>query len=211
MRYCVFIAFLVLMACQKAPSAPEKVAKPKGFKATVSSVQENPVLPFSADGYFKGEVQSSVSWQDKNGYNIALLSQTGAYQSLSAKEAIETGGAKEVVNGFDAELYAYHYVKQNNTWQKKYGETWVEWQCPYGLNLQFQNPILLSDVNKNGFAELLIQLKDKCGKIDRKVQVITENAHIFSLATGEGMKTVTGDFRKNKPIQHYSLSQWERF
>lgn len=115
------------------------------FVDSVRVVKEiNPeILPFN------GRFFSSVSWNDKLGGNIFILSEQGKYD--------EGNGRKEV--------FAYHYVKKDTSydllWQMN---DFVDgWGCDLSIQLINFFP-LISDIDSNGIAETAIfySLDNRC-------------------------------------------------
>lgn len=210
---CIFLGIGGFWGCQFETKIPEKAKKiiPEGYQKTLRAIRYNHPPQLNPEIYFKGNLAFSATWQDKNGYNLALLTRTGNFVSASAQEALEVGEALEVVNGMDAEIYAYHYIKRGKVWHKIYGDSWVEWQCPYHLLVDFARAPVVSDVDKDGFAELQLQIFQNCGRSQRKMQLLIENDQVFSLFSGEGQKSADGLFRKNQTFKKYSLNQWEKF
>lgn len=213
-----WMSFIILMfsiwGCQQNTS-PEKELSKEKQKAQANERVHGIVfftsISMEADLYYKGNPAYIVQWEDKNGVNLAILSQTGTFPSLSAQEALNEGEAKEVVNGSDAELYAYHYVKRGTNWEKWFNETWVEWQCPRPLKTGFAEAPQITDLDRDGLGEWSFKLFEQCGSKNHKILLIEEDKAVYKLATGDGMKTVEGRFRNFDDLKTFSLKQWESF
>jgi hypothetical protein len=108
---------------------------------------------------FNGRFFSSVSWNDKLGGNILIISEKGKYD--------EGNGRKEI--------FSYHYVKRDTLydvlWQMN---DFVDgWGCD--LDIQFINFFpLISDIDSNGIAETAIfySLNNRCDAVSFPAKLI---------------------------------------
>lgn len=103
---------------------------------------------------YEGKIKTAVRWVDSLDDNIAILTETGIYQSKKFKH--ESDGA-------DAELFAYHYiVKGDSAFQ-----TWRVYDfisdCPVDIEAKFiKNSFQVTDLNKDGVSEIWIMYKTAC-------------------------------------------------
>ena len=118
---------------------------------------------------FNGRFCTSVSWNDKLGGNIFIISEQGKYD--------KGNGRKEV--------FAYHYVKRDTSnemlWQM---DDFVDgWGCD--LNIQLINIFpLISDIDSNGIAETAIfySLDNRCDAVPFPAKLIVhEGEEKFSI------------------------------
>jgi len=101
---------------------------------------------------FSGKIKNAICWNDKLGKNIVLTSETGEFESKNSEN-----------NGRDAEVYAYHYIILENS-------TKLNWKiydfikdCPVDIEASFiENTLNVTDLNKNGIAEIWIMYKTVC-------------------------------------------------
>lgn len=101
---------------------------------------------------YQGTVQKALTWVDSNGKNMVLTCATGNFSNDTSS-----------MDGQDAELYAYHYVIQNN-------KTNLMWKifdyvrdCPVDIEASFiLNAIQITDLNADNLAEIWIMYKTAC-------------------------------------------------
>lgn len=108
---------------------------------------------------FNGRFFWSVSWNDKLGGNILIISEKGEYD--------EGNGRKEI--------FAYHYVKRDSLydvlWQMN---DFVDgWGCDLDIQLINYFP-LISDIDSNGIAETAIfySLNNRCDAVSFPAKLI---------------------------------------
>lgn len=111
------------------------------------------VLPFN------GRFFSSVSWNDKLGGNIIIISEKGKYDDGNGRK----------------EIFAYHYVKRDTLyavlWQMN---DFVDgWGCDLDIQLINIFP-LISDIDSNGIAETAIfySLNNRCDAVSFPAKLI---------------------------------------
>ncbi len=101
---------------------------------------------------FQGTVKKALTWVDSNGKNIVLTCETGTFSNDTSS-----------MDGQDAEIYAYHYVIQNN-------KSALQWKifdfvrdCPVDIEASFiLNAIQITDLNADNTAEIWIMYKTAC-------------------------------------------------
>lgn len=103
---------------------------------------------------YEGEIKTAVSWVDKQGENIIILSETGIYESK--KFTHEN-------NGGDAELFAYHFIVK----EKVAIQTWKIYDfisdCPVDIEAKFiKNVFQITDLNNDGVGEVWVMYKTVC-------------------------------------------------
>ncbi len=103
---------------------------------------------------YEGKIKTAVRWVDSLGDNIAILTETGIYQSKKFKHEND---------GNDAELFTYHYlVKGASAFQ-----TWRVYDfisdCPVDIEAKFiKNSFQVTDLNQDGVGEIWIMYKTVC-------------------------------------------------
>ncbi len=114
---------------------------------------------------YSGDLISCSYWLDSLGSNFLILSQS---KIIKPKEAIEASKDYELLNingridtvyNMDAfnkekELYAYHYIRKNDTLSLLWKLFDFERNCPFDLTLEYlnDNP-LITDLNHDGRCE----------------------------------------------------------
>lgn len=172
---------------------------------------------------FKGQFLSALSWKDRLGSNILILSGKGTYD--------EGNGRKE--------LFAYHYVKRDTVYD-------VLWQindfvdgdgCDLSIELIQLFP-LISDIDSNGIAETAIfySLNARCDAVSFPAKlIIHEGANKVAIRgiraqflgppeevnnvyrAEEGLPPLkyknldTGSASMNEVIVDYYAQQWDTF
>jgi hypothetical protein len=103
---------------------------------------------------YEGKIKTAIRWIDSLGDNIAILTETGIYQSKKFKHEND---------GSDAELFTYHYlVKGDSAFQ-----TWRVYDfisdCPVDIEAKFiTNSFQVTDLNHDGVGEIWIMYKTVC-------------------------------------------------
>jgi hypothetical protein len=103
---------------------------------------------------YEGKIKTAVRWVDSLGDNIAILTETGIYQSNKFKHEND---------GRDAELFAYHFIEKDNS-------AFQIWQvydfisdCPVDIEAKFiKNSFQVTDLNNDGVSEIWIMYKTVC-------------------------------------------------
>ncbi|TDG35819.1 hypothetical protein EZJ43_10700 [Pedobacter changchengzhani] len=103
---------------------------------------------------YEGQIKTAVSWVDSLGYNIAILTETGIYESKKFKHENDSG---------DAELFAYHFIVKNHSAV----QTWKVYDfisdCPVDIEAKFiRNSFQVTDLNKDGVGEIWVMYKTIC-------------------------------------------------
>src|SRR5215213_187834 len=99
---------------------------------------------------YNGNIIQAVRWTDSRGDNIVILTETGKTQSKNNE-------------GSDAALYAYHFLVSGDSIR----QTWRVYdyvkECPVDMFLYFvDKAFVVTDLNKNGQAEIWIMYKVSC-------------------------------------------------
>jgi len=95
---------------------------------------------------YSGKIVADASWNDKNGENMVIITETPVK---------ELSGYKE--------LFGYHYTNNN-------GETKLLWkindfieECPVDITLKYiENSLIITDLNNNGIAESSFLYRMSC-------------------------------------------------
>ena len=123
---------------------------------------------------YNGKFKDGLTWTDKAGIHTVFISETGIIPSRDRSES----------DNRDAELFAYHYLKSNDTsmlvWKVYDGYL----NCPVDVEAIFiKNTLAITDLNKDGNAEVWLMYKTVChGDVspsDLKI-IMYENAQKFA-------------------------------
>lgn len=103
---------------------------------------------------YEGNIKTAVRWVDSLGDNIAILTETGIYNSKKFKHEND---------GSDAKLFAYHYIVKGDS----AAQTWRVYDyisdCPVDIEAEFiKNSFQVTDLNKDGVSEIWIMYKMVC-------------------------------------------------
>lgn len=103
---------------------------------------------------YEGKIKTAVRWVDSLGDNIAILTETGIYQSKKFKHENDGG---------DAELFAYHFIVKGDS----AFHTWRVYDfisdCPVDIEANFiKNTFQVTDLNNDGVAEVWLMYKTVC-------------------------------------------------
>jgi hypothetical protein len=102
---------------------------------------------------YTGNLVKSVRYQDSQGDNIVVTTETGETKSKGMPD-----------EGYrDAALFAFRYALEGNAWKLKWKVTDFIKECPVDLKANFiKNTFAVTDLNKNGQAEIWLMYKTVC-------------------------------------------------
>lgn len=94
---------------------------------------------------YEGKFVSSFKWTDNLGENIVITTETGIYESKKFKHEND---------GRDAEIFAYHFIVDNNNAKQNWRVYDYINDCPVDLDASFiDNTLQITDLDKDGVAE----------------------------------------------------------
>jgi len=103
---------------------------------------------------YEGEIISGVRWVDSLGDNIVILTETGIYQSKKFNHEND---------GFDAELFAYHFIVKNDSASLAWRVYDFISDCSVSIEASFiKNTFQVTDLDGNGVAEIWLMYKTVC-------------------------------------------------
>lgn len=182
-RYCIFTGLIGLL-CSAHASAQSKV------KLTPLDKKNLP----AAIKYEKhdGIIQHAVQWTDKNGINMAICTETGVYEYNGDTDA---GGS---IGGSNAELYAYHYLVNNNAATLTWKVSDYIRDCPVDIEAHYiPNTFAVTDLNKNGLTEVWLMYVTVChgdvSPLDMKI-IMYEDKQKFAMRGQNKIKFSPGQF-----------------
>jgi hypothetical protein len=146
--------------------------------------------------YFKGHIVEALTWKDKNGQNIFILSSIGPLVEESDEH--ESKATKEI--------FANQYTINDNILRKLWELSSLKRVCPMNVELEFiPNSTSITDLDGNGFTETTIAYKFAC-RSDVSLAEFTvlmhENFNEFGL---HGHTLI----RAGKPYSTMELSTYE--
>jgi len=102
---------------------------------------------------YGGNIVHGARWTDSTGDNIVILTATDRTQSKNAPD-----------NGYsDGALYAYHYLVSGDSVKQSWKVYDYIKECPVDMFLFFiDNSFAVTDLNKDGKAEVWIMYKNSC-------------------------------------------------
>ena len=174
---------------------------------------------------YKGAVVAGARWLDKNGENLLLLCETGAYKSPVPPESKENPYGEW---GWAAELHGYHYVKAKEKFTLLWEISDFVKICALDLTAAFlPHSLAVTDLDNNGIAESTFLYKLGCRSDVSPVQlklIMHESKAKYALR-GEtlvpteapdkkigGQKTIDPAFRRApKVFLDHALHQWNTF
>ncbi|MEP6928357.1 MAG: hypothetical protein ABI850_00030 [Flavobacterium sp.] len=171
---------------------------------------------------YEGNIKNAVRWQDNAGDNIVITTETGHYINPKFKHENEDSS--------DAELFAYHYIISGD----EVKQTWKVYDyisdCPVEIAAYFvKNTFNVTDLNKNGIAEIWLMYKTTChgdvSPLQMKV-IMYEGKEKYAmrgenkvlLETSEGKeKFIGGEFKFDanfekapKIFKEFALNLWNK-
>lgn len=119
---------------------------------------------------YKGKPVKIMSWKDKLGNNLLLLTETGEFASADSAEYEDNR---------DAELNVYHYVKTGADWNKMATVNDQITSCPVDIVTRFiPGALFITDLNSDGIAECTFAYHLTCtGGVDNKVMKLIMLEH----------------------------------
>ena len=103
---------------------------------------------------YEGTVKKAVRWNDNAGDHIVILSETGIFQNNKFKHENE---------GADAELFAYHFIVQNDSAVQAWRIYDYIADCPVDIEASFiENSLKVTDLNNDGISEIWVMYKTVC-------------------------------------------------
>lgn len=109
---------------------------------------------------FKGKIVAGARWLDRDGENLLLLCETGAFKSLIPPNSKENP-YKE--GGQAAALHAYHYIRRHQQYTLLWKLSDSVKLCPFDLVAAFlPGSLAITDLDGNGIAESTFLYKLGC-------------------------------------------------
>ena len=103
---------------------------------------------------YEGKIVNAIKWTDNFGENIVITTETGIYESKKFKHENDGG---------DAEIFAYHFIVENNNAK----QTWKVYDyisdCPVDIVAEYiDDTFKITDLDNNGVAEIWLMYKTVC-------------------------------------------------
>lgn len=158
MKKLLFPLFLILLiiSCNSKDKnqVDETEVKNIDKKDSIIAVEIDSVqIPKSIQ--YNGNLKKAVQWKDEVGDNLVILSESGYHRNEKFKHEFDDSA--------DFELFAYHFSIDKNNLQQIWKMYDFVADCPVDIETEFypQFPIV-TDLNKNGIAEVWIMYKVGC-------------------------------------------------
>lgn len=166
---------------------------------------------------YQGQIVGGARWRDRNGENLLVLTQTGR---IPGAEKCNTGeNCRE-----DAEVYAYHYIVQDDKATLLWKLTDFERGCGFDLYAGFiLQSVSITDLDSDGVAESTFLYKLSCrsdvSPAGLKL-IMHEGKNKFAIRGtiklpadyGGGDMNVDAALEKaGNPFKRYALEQWKKF
>lgn len=114
--------------------------------------------PVAMHGLYRGGFKQGFRWNDLNGENWLILTETGEFTPPGRKR--RTDGSDEFRQ---AELYAYRFVNVNGVFSKAWQIKDFVRECPLDITAEFILPATeITDLDGNGIAEAWVMYKTAC-------------------------------------------------
>lgn len=103
----------------------------------------------------KGKVMNGVTWNDTYGEHFVVTTETDIY--------INPDYSHEENEGADAELFAYHYIKQEGSIKRVWRVYDFIKDCPVEIEASFvKNTLHITDLDNDGIAEIWLMYRKVC-------------------------------------------------
>jgi hypothetical protein len=166
---------------------------------------------------YQGKIVTGARWIDSNGENILLLTQTGKFPS-KGKCVSDEGRC------FDAEVYAYNYIRKDGDVSLLWMITDYERGCSFDLYAGFvKDALFITDLDSNGVAESLFLYKLSC-RSDVSPAVLKlimhEGATKYAIRgatklpgdSGGGAMNIDPAFKQAKPVlRNFAVEKWNKY
>ena len=218
------LSLVIQASIQQAEGREEGFANQPGagINAPAQSQGKISILSFDARSLpgeirYQGKIVNGARWIDSNGENFLLLTQTGKFPS--------TG--KCVVAGepcFDAEVYAYDFVKKDNKVSLLWKITDFERNCSFDLYASFlKEALFITDLDSNGVAESLFLYKHSCrSDVSPAVLKLIMHEGVTKYAirgttksagdSGGGAMNIDPAFKQAKPeLRNFAFEKWNKY
>lgn len=166
---------------------------------------------------YQGKIVMGARWMDSNGENILLLTQTGKFPSKGKCDS-------EGISCFDAEVYAYNYVRKDGDVYLLWKMTDYERGCSFDLYAGFvKDALFITDLDSNGVAESLLLYKVSCrSDVSPAVLklIIHEGATKYAIRgttklpgdSGGGAMNMDPAFKQAKPVlRNFAVEKWNKY
>jgi hypothetical protein len=193
-----------------------------GINAPTRSQGKISILSFDAQSLpgeirYQGKIVGGARWTDSNGENFLLLTQTG---KIPSKEK----SAAEEEDNFDAEIYAYNYVKKDGKVSLLWKIADFERSCSFDLYAGFlKGALFITDLDSNGVAESLFLYKLSC-RSDvspaRLKLIMHEGVTKYAIRgttklpgnNGGGEMDIDASFKAAKPVlMEFAVENWKKY
>jgi hypothetical protein len=165
---------------------------------------------------YSGKINNAVFWTDSLGKNYVLLTETEEYTTKNQD-------GDDLKN---AALYAFHYVRKNDSTKLLWKVYDYSKDCPFDVFVKFIGKAFkVTDLDKNGVAEVWLMYENQCTsdvspaptKIimyegTKKYAVRGENIiQISKDSYGDGKYTLDESFKKGNPLfKQFAINLWEK-
>jgi len=203
---------------------PVGVASPAKAAAGVSHrepLQAFPLssLPAAARGLVKGSFKQGFRWNDLDGENYLILTETGAFETPGRKARQDFDASQ------DAELYAYRFVNVNGRFSPVWQVTDFVRNCPLDLTAEFLTAATeVTDLDNDGFAEVWVMYKTACRgdvspatlklimyEVNQKYAMRGATRIALPDVSVGGEKTPDARLRANRAFLRHAERKWKQF
>jgi len=196
------------------------------FKAAAGMVPREPLqafpldsLPAAARGLVKGRFKQGFRWNDLDGENYLILTETGPFETPGQRRR------QDFDAGQDAELYAHRFVNVN-------GQFSLVWQvrdfvrnCPLDITAEFLTAATeVTDLDNDGFAEAWVMYKTACRsdvspatlklimyEVNQKYAMRGTTRIALPEGSVGGEKTPDARLRANRAFLRHAERKWKQF
>jgi hypothetical protein len=193
-----------------------------GINAPTQSQGKISIMSFDARSLpgeirYQGKIVNGARWIDNNGENFLLLTQTGKIPSKE-KSKVEGEGS------FDAEIYAYDFVKNGNKVSLLWKITDSERNCSFDLYAGFlKGALFITDLDSNGVAESLFLYKHSCRSDVSPAAlklIMHEGVTKYAIRgttkpagdSGGGAMNIDPAFKQAKPeLRNFAVEKWNKY
>jgi hypothetical protein len=177
-------------------------------------------LPAAARGLVKGNFKQGFRWNDLDGENYLILTETGAFEPSGRKAR-----PNNPTNGQDAELYAYRFVNVNGQFLQVWRVTDFVRDCPLDVTAEFLSAATeITDLDNDGFAEVWMMYKTACrGDVSPAVLkiIMYEGTQKYAMRgtthitqsgiVAGGDRTPDARLRANRTFLRHAERKWKQF
>ncbi len=176
-------------------------------------------LPAAAQGLVQGRFRQGFRWNDLDGENYLILTETGPFETPGQKRPQDFDVSQ------DAELYAYRFVNVNGQFSQVWQVRDFVRNCPLDITAEFlPDATEVTDLDNDGFAEAWVMYKTACRsdvrpatlklimyEVNQKYAMRGTTRMALPEGSVGGEKTPDAKLRASRAFLRHAERKWKQF